>query len=55
MTEIEQDVLSALINLGCQRPAAEMAIRSSVVIYAVDTVSQRLEMAQIKGCVERHC
>ena len=29
MTEIEQDVLSALINLGCNRPAAEMAIRKA--------------------------
>jgi len=29
LTEIEQDVLSALMNLGCQRPAAEMAIRKA--------------------------
>jgi Holliday junction DNA helicase RuvA len=29
MTEIEQDVLSALINLGCNRPAAEAAIRKA--------------------------
>ena len=29
MTEIEQDVLSALMNLGCNRPAAEMAIRKA--------------------------
>jgi Holliday junction DNA helicase RuvA len=26
---IEQDVLSALINLGCQRPAAEVAVRKA--------------------------
>lgn len=29
MSEIEQDVLSALINLGCNRPAAETAIRKA--------------------------
>ena len=29
MTDIEQDVLSALINLGCNRPAAEAAIRKA--------------------------
>jgi Holliday junction DNA helicase RuvA len=29
MTEVDQDVLSALMNLGCQRPAAEMAIRKA--------------------------
>jgi Holliday junction DNA helicase RuvA len=29
MTETEQDVLSALINLGCNRPAAEAAIRKA--------------------------
>jgi Holliday junction DNA helicase RuvA len=29
-TDIEYDVLSALINLGCQRPAAETAIRKAV-------------------------
>lgn len=29
LTEIEQDVLSALVNLGCQRPAAETAIRKA--------------------------
>ena len=29
LTDIEQDVLSALINLGCQRPAAETAIRKA--------------------------
>jgi Holliday junction DNA helicase RuvA len=29
-TDIESDVLSALINLGCQRPAAETAIRKAV-------------------------
>ena len=29
MTEIEQDVLSALVNLGCNRPAAEAAIRKA--------------------------
>jgi Holliday junction DNA helicase RuvA len=28
-TDIESDVLSALINLGCQRPAAETAIRKA--------------------------
>lgn len=30
LTDIEHDVLSALINLGCQRPAAETAIRKAV-------------------------
>ena len=29
MTEVEQDVLSALMNLGCNRPAAEAAIRKA--------------------------
>ncbi len=29
-TETEYDVLSALINLGCQRPAAETAIRKAL-------------------------
>ncbi|MEO8127820.1 MAG: Holliday junction branch migration protein RuvA [Bryobacteraceae bacterium] len=29
LTEVEQDVLSALINLGCNRPSAEMAIRKA--------------------------
>lgn len=29
-TDIEHDVLSALMNLGCQRPAAETAIRKAV-------------------------
>ena len=29
-TDIESDVLSALINLGCQRPSAETAIRKAV-------------------------
>jgi Holliday junction DNA helicase RuvA len=29
-TDIEYDVLSALMNLGCQRPAAETAIRKAV-------------------------
>jgi Holliday junction DNA helicase RuvA len=27
--EIEQDVLSALLNLGCARPAAELAVRKA--------------------------
>ncbi len=29
MSEVEQDVLSALTNLGCNRPAAEVAIRKA--------------------------
>ncbi|MBC7924788.1 MAG: Holliday junction branch migration protein RuvA [Bryobacteraceae bacterium] len=29
LSELETDVLSALINLGCQRPAAEVAIRKA--------------------------
>ena len=29
-TDLEQDVLSALMNLGCNRPAAETAIRKAV-------------------------
>ena len=34
LTDIEYDVLSALINLGCQRPAAETAIRKAVAAGA---------------------
>jgi Holliday junction DNA helicase RuvA len=30
MSAVEQDVLSALVNLGCQRAAAEAAIRKAV-------------------------
>jgi Holliday junction DNA helicase RuvA len=33
-TDIESDVLSALTNLGCQRPAAETAIRKAVAAGA---------------------
>ena len=29
LSELEQDVLSALINLGCARPAAEQAVRKA--------------------------
>jgi holliday junction DNA helicase RuvA len=29
LSEIEQDVLSALLNLGCARPAAEQAVRKA--------------------------
>jgi holliday junction DNA helicase RuvA len=29
LTEIDQDVLSALLNLGCGRPAAEAAVRKA--------------------------
>jgi Holliday junction DNA helicase RuvA len=29
MTEVDQDVMSALMNLGCQRPAAETAIKKA--------------------------
>jgi Holliday junction DNA helicase RuvA len=29
MSEVEHDVLSALVNLGCNRPAAEAAIRKA--------------------------
>jgi len=29
LSEIEQDVLSALMNLGCARPAAEQAVRKA--------------------------
>src|SRR5579871_2226299 len=29
LTEVEQDVLSALLNLGCARPAAEAAVRKA--------------------------
>ena len=29
LSEIEQDVLSALLNLGCTRPAAEQAVRKA--------------------------
>jgi Holliday junction DNA helicase RuvA len=34
MTDIEMDVLSALINLGCQRAAAETAIRKAAALGA---------------------
>jgi Holliday junction DNA helicase RuvA len=33
-TDIEHDVLSALMNLGCQRPGAETAIRKAVATGA---------------------
>ena len=29
LSEVEQDVLSALLNLGCARPAAEQAVRKA--------------------------
>ena len=29
LSAIENDVLSALLNLGCQRPAAEAAVRKA--------------------------
>ena len=29
MSEIDRDVLSALLNLGCARPQAEMAVRKA--------------------------
>jgi Holliday junction DNA helicase RuvA len=29
LSEVEQDVLSALLNLGCTRPAAEQAVRKA--------------------------
>lgn len=29
LTEVDQDVLSALLNLGCARPAAESAVRKA--------------------------
>jgi Holliday junction DNA helicase RuvA len=29
LTAVEQDVLSALLNLGCARPAAEAAVRKA--------------------------
>ncbi len=31
LSAIEQDVLSALLNLGCQRAAAESAVRKAKV------------------------
>jgi Holliday junction DNA helicase RuvA len=34
MTEVEMDVLSALVNLGCQRGAAETAIRKAAAAGA---------------------
>ena len=34
LTAIEQDVLSALLNLGCARPAAESAVRKARVAGA---------------------
>jgi Holliday junction DNA helicase RuvA len=29
LSQVEQDVISALMNLGCNRPAAETAIRKA--------------------------
>jgi Holliday junction DNA helicase RuvA len=34
MNDVEMDVLSALINLGCQRAAAETAIRKAAAAGA---------------------
>src|SRR5512138_2679061 len=34
LTELERDVLSALVNLGCQRSAAETAIRKAALAGA---------------------
>jgi Holliday junction DNA helicase RuvA len=34
LTAVEQDVLSALLNLGCARPAAEAAVRKARVAGA---------------------
>ncbi|MDZ4801373.1 MAG: Holliday junction branch migration protein RuvA [Bryobacteraceae bacterium] len=37
LTDLEMDVLSALVNLGCQRPAAENALRkASAAVGSVD-------------------
>ena len=30
LSPVEEDVLSALANLGCQRPAAEVAVRKAL-------------------------
>jgi Holliday junction DNA helicase RuvA len=30
LSEVEQDVLSALVNLGCNRASAETAVRKAV-------------------------
>lgn len=37
LSELDQDVLSALVNLGCARPAAEAAIRKARAAGAADT------------------
>ena len=34
LTAVEQDVLSALLNIGCARPAAEAAVRKTRVAGA---------------------
>jgi holliday junction DNA helicase RuvA len=41
-SDIEHDVLSALINLGCQRPAAETAIRKAVAAGAAPDAFESL-------------
>src|ERR1035438_6730239 len=40
---IEQDVLSALLNLGCARPAAEAAVRKARVAGAPPPPSTEFE------------
>jgi len=43
LTAIEQDVLSALLNLGCARPAAEAAVRKARVAGAPPPPSTEFE------------
>jgi len=43
LTAVEQDVLSALLNLGCARPAAEAAVRKSRVSGAPPPPSTEFE------------
>jgi Holliday junction DNA helicase RuvA len=39
---IDQDVLSALLNLGCARPAAEVAVRKAKAIAGADAAFEPL-------------
>jgi Holliday junction DNA helicase RuvA len=43
LTAVEQDVLSALLNLGCARPAAENAVRKTRVSGAPPPASMDFE------------
>ncbi len=50
LSTLERDVLSALVNLGCARPAAEEAIRKTKLQGAPDTFEPffRAALAQVR-------